>query len=77
MMTVERVKQAAAEAVKSNPDGLLYQLTIDAFYLTYHEIYDPRTDRKEFDFISRHVRRALSDSNGQVQPAEFGKVVSS
>ena len=57
---VEQVKAAAAQAVASNPDGLLYQLTLDTFYRTYRETYDPRTDRREFERIKHHVRRALS-----------------
>ena len=59
---VELVKEAAAQAVASNPDGLLYQLTLDTFYRTYRETYDPRTDRREFERIKHHVRRALSDT---------------
>ena len=57
---VEQVKEAAAQAVASNPDGLLYQLTLDTFWRTYRETYDPRTDRREFERIKWHVRRALN-----------------
>lgn len=67
---VEQVKQAAAEAVKSNPDGLLYQLTLDTFFRTYHEPYYPAQDRREFERIKHHVRRALSGDNG---PGRGGK----
>lgn len=66
---VEQVKRAAAEAIKSNPDGLLYQLTLDTFYRTYREYYDPRTDRREFERIKYHVRRALNDTG----PGRGGK----
>ena len=58
------VKEAAAQAVASNPDGSLYQLTLDAFWRTYHEMYEPRTDRKEFERIKRHVRRILAGDTG-------------
>lgn len=67
---VATVKEAAAQAVASNPDGLLYQLTLDTFYRTYRETYDPRTDRKEFERIKHHVRWALSGDNG---PGRGGK----
>ena len=63
---VDAVKEAAAQAVASNPDGVHYQLTLDTFYRTYRETYDPRTDRKEFERIKWHVKRALNgDGDGR------------
>lgn len=68
---VATVKEAAAQAVASNPDGGLYQLTLDTFFRTYHEPYYPAQDRREFERIKWHVKRALNgDGDG---PGRGGK----
>ena len=61
---VEQVKQAAAEVIAANRqmNATLYTITRRTFENVYGRDYTPATDRKEFERIKWHVKRALSDT---------------